>query len=106
MDRPMQAMVISGEKSKTEILARHRHGAIRFGFRSYIAGAPLMIGCPILCWCAQRTVISVDYKLFKDIEQFDFLCAGHVNAKEALIFFASRYADVTEMSPMTVVRWE
>jgi hypothetical protein len=105
MDKPLQALLISGEKAKQDVISGKLNCSIRIGFRGYTQSG-ILIGCHILGWCVMKKVNEIEYYILKDMPLCYIQQAGHKNKKELFQYLKGIYPTITENSEVTFVGWE
>jgi hypothetical protein len=105
MERPLQAILIAGEKRRDEVLARTKTTTIRLGFRDYVIGAGVMIGCHVLNWCIMRTITDVHHCFLKDLPVKYMQDNGYKNLNETIDQLGKIYPGINGNSQVTFVRW-
>lgn len=105
MERPLQAILISGEKCRDEVIARTKNTTIRYGFRDYVVGTRVMVCCPILNWCVSRTITESLHSFLKDLPVKYMQDNGSRDLTDTLFQLNRLYPGITENSQVTFVRW-
>lgn len=105
MDKPLQALLISGEKSKQDVMDNKLNCSIRLGFRGYTQ-SNILIGCHILGWAVMRKVNEIEYYILKDLPLYYIQKAGHKSKKDLFQYLRGIYPSVTENSEVTFIGWE
>ena len=105
MIKPLQAILMSGELARDEVIQGHKTSTIRMGWRDYETGF-IMIGCPTLGWCIGARIVEVSHYFLKEIPMRDLQKSGYKDLDEALNDLKRLYTDVTPLSQVTFVQWE
>ena len=105
MERPLQAILIAGEKKRDEVLAHVKNTTIRRGFRDYAIGLNVMIGCNALNWCVMRIITDVHHCFLKDLPVKYMQDNGYKNLTETITELDKIYPGINGNSQITFVRW-
>ena len=105
LDKPLQSMLISGEKSRDKVMLGHKTTTLRFGWRDYQLGFVLS-GCHLLNWCVGAQIIDVGHFIFKDVPLRLLKKNGYKDFDEAMSEMKKLYPTIEPMSKVTWVEWE
>lgn len=105
MERPLQAILIFGEKRRDDVISRAKNTTIRLGFRDYVIGSNVLIGCHVLNWCVMRTITDVHRCFLKDLPVKYMQENGYANLSEAITQLDKIYPGINGNSQITFVRW-
>lgn len=103
--KPLQAILIAGEKSRDDVMQGHKTTTIRMGWRDYEIGF-ILIGCHILNWAVGAKVIEVTHYIFKDVPLKLLKKNGYKDFDVALSEMKKLYPTIEPMSKVTWVEWE
>jgi len=105
MDRPLQAILISGEKKRDDIIQGHKATTVKLGHIDYKPGIAI-VGCHILGWCISIKITVVEHYLLKDLPLRLLQKNGYKNLEDAIQSLKIINPSTEPMSTITWVEWE
>lgn len=106
MKKPLQAIVIAGEKMRDDTFSGKKKITIREGHRAYEIG-PVLLGCPILNWAKSAAIISVIHTTLGQVSKQDLMDDyGSDLHEDAIKILSQWYPKIGMNSEVTVVRWK
>ena len=103
--KPLQALLIAGEKMRNDVLSNKKLISIRMGLRDYEVGRPIILCCPILGWCTERIVTSVSHKKLAEVNGREYKDDGFAVREQLVDCLRRFYPDINDDSDVTVIRW-
>ena len=103
--RPMVGLLIAGESNADLTLQGDKTITVCEGWRDYHTGDKVLLGYPDLNWCKLAKITSVNFYMLKDVPIKDILSDGFADHEDALLNLQAYYQNLTEDSPVTVIRW-
>ena len=101
----LQAIVIAGEAMRDDTLSNKKQITIREGLRDYRIGK-VMLGCHKLNWACKRMITSVRHTALGEVTYQEMKDDGFNSYDELVLCLRQWYPDITENSPVTIVRWK
>jgi hypothetical protein len=105
MDRPLQAILMAGEKKRDDVIQGHKTTTIRLGHRDYRPGMAI-VGCHVLGWCVGVNITVVEYYILKDTPLKLLHKNGYADLEDAIKDLKTIYPTIEPMSKITWVEWE
>lgn len=105
LEKPLQAILMAGEKKRDEVMQGHKTTTIRLGWRDYHLGFAI-IGCHVLNWCTGVNITVVEHYIFRDIPLKLLQKNGYTDFADAMRDLKTIYPNIDPMSKITWVEWE
>ena len=114
--RPLTALLMA-EDFLSPIQNGEKTITIRDGWRDYHVGekvvlcrcadmSPMEEGAADYGWAIMAKITSVKYTTLKEVSESDLNDDGFSTLEDAILSLGSYYADISEESFVTVIRWE
>jgi len=105
LSKPLQAILIAGEKKRDEVIQGHKTTTFRMGWRDYSNGMAL-VGCHVLNWCVGVNIIDVQHFILKDVPLNLLKKNGYKSLESAISDLKTIYPTIDSVSKVTFVEWE
>jgi hypothetical protein len=104
--RAMMGLLMAGENNRDGTLGGYKTITIREGWRDYHTNDKVLIGSTELNWCVVAKITSVNFYMLKDVPIKDIVADGFADHEDALLNLQAYYQNLTEDSPVTVIRFQ
>jgi hypothetical protein len=105
LERPLQAILITGEKKGQDVLQGHKTTTVRLGWRDYKPGMAVICGS-LFNWCTSVNIIIIEHHVFKDMPLNLLKKSGYKHFDAAMADLKSIYPSIERSSKVTYVEWE
>lgn len=106
MKTALRALLITPEPQMiADVINRVKCIAILRGHRDYVAGQPILIGCPKANWAVMADCVKVKHRVLGSVNEEDLRADGFPNREKALEELQRFYPDMTLDSEVTVIKW-
>lgn len=106
MKTALRALLIAPEPQMiADVINRVKCISIRKGHRDYVAGQPILIGCPKTNWAVMADVVEVIHCTLEEITFEDLEADGFLTHTDALDQLQRFYPHMTLDSAVTVIKW-
>lgn len=102
--RPLMGLLMAAEFVEP-IMMGEKTITIREGWRDYHTGDKVLLGCPEANWCARAKITSVNFYPLNEVPSRDLEADGMPTVEDAVNSLSAFYSNITEESPVTVIRW-
>ena len=103
--KPLQAILIAGERQKNLVEQKQKKITIREGLRDYELGIAILC-CHILNWATKVEITSVTHTKFSEVSLDDLELDGFNNHEEGLESLKRYYPNFNLNSEVTIIKWE
>lgn len=106
MKTALRALLIAPEPQMiADVINRVKCISIREGHRDYVAGQPILIGCPKTNWAVMADCTDVHWRPLGEVEEDDLTADGFIDHEHALKELQRFYPNMTLNSMVTVIEW-
>lgn len=106
MKTALRALLIAPEPQMiADVINRVKCISIREGHRDYVAGYPILIGCPKANWAVMVDCTYVCWSTLEEVPEGDLEADGFLTHTDALAQLQRFYPRMTLNSAVTVIRW-